>query len=101
MVELIIEPDPRECSICRERFAAPWMAERCQAQGPPPIEYHVGDVLVTRTEKSLVVVTRFRVHHAAGVICNVEGPCPHDVSYIGHRLVPMIFAGERTSIHRR
>lgn len=95
----IITPDPKQCSICKERFAEPWMAERCQAQGRPPIEYHAGDVLWTgRRNSNLVVVTRAQVHHGIGVKCNVEGPCPHDVTYHGHQLVPNTFGSERAFI---
>lgn len=93
-IPLIITSDPKQCSICRERFTEPWMAQRCEAQGRPPIEYHHGDVLV-RGERGLVVVTGVHVHHGIGVTCHVEGPCPHDVSYTGHRLASTFFGCER------
>lgn len=81
------DPDPRQCSICMERFAEEWMATRCQAQGPPIIEYRIGDVVANKAGQLFVCGSHW-VHHAFGVKCNVEGPCPHDVTYYGCVLAP-------------
>lgn len=77
--------DPKRCGICNERFTEEWMAARCAAQGRPRPLYRLYDVLAFRSGK-LAICTMVRVHHALGVKCHVEGPCPHDITYGGHFL---------------
>lgn len=89
--------NPLQCRICREAFKEEWMAQRCEAQGPPHIEYHSQDV-VANTRGILVVCTRYFIHHRIGYKCNVEGPCPHDIEYFGYELIPTWFGPERAFI---
>lgn len=91
------DTDPRQCRICREMFSEPWMAERCQAQGSPHIEYHVLDVMANQRGR-LFVCSFYSVHHGIGVKCDIEGPCPHDVTYHGYELVPMWFGDQHAWI---
>lgn len=81
-------PNPKQCAICRERFAEEWMARRCEAQGWPPVVYRRGDVVVTNRTGRLAVCWTVFVHHAFGVKCHAEGPCPHEVTYTGNFLEP-------------
>jgi len=87
----MIRPIDRQCSICREVFTEPEYARRCEAQGPPPMPYHVGDLLMRSRAKYLTLITFTRVHHALGVICPINGPCEHDRVYAGSRLYPTLF----------
>ena len=77
------------CSICHEHFRAPEFARRCEAQGRPPLIYHVGDVLFDNPT-CLRVVSKVSVHHGTGK-CPIDGPCEHAISYIAYRLYPTHF----------
>lgn len=81
------------CGICRETFAKPEFAKRCEAQGIPILKYRTGDVLMR--DKALLVVTDVRIHHAIGVKCHIEGPCPHDATYAGSFMYPKAFHANR------
>ena len=91
--------NPKECRICHEAFPEEWMARRCKAQGVPTLRYHTYDVLqMDRRAKCLLLVRYVRIHHGLGVKCLAEGPCPHDVSYAGHRFFPRDFGLDRAWI---
>ena len=77
---------PNICSICHEVFRTPEFAARCQAQGRPPLLYHVGELLLKKSAPDhLLLVTASMVHHGTAK-CPVNGPCEHAVSYAGSRL---------------
>ena len=79
---------PNVCNICLETFRAPEFAERCQAQGRPPLVYHVGDILLKEGKPPhLLVITNSKVHHGTGK-CPVDGPCEHVVFYSGYLIYP-------------
>jgi hypothetical protein len=87
-----------QCSICKETFRSPEFAARCEAQGRPPLVYHVGDTLLKKSAPdSLLVVNVCRVHHGTA-ICPIDGPCQHAVTYSGYRIYPTYFGLERAWI---
>lgn len=90
----MMQPADRQCSICKEVFTEPEFARRCEAQGFPPMPYHVGDVLRLKKAKHLLLITSTMVHHALGVICPINGPCEHARRYSAYRLSPTVF-GDR------
>jgi hypothetical protein len=84
-----------QCSICKEAFRDREFARRCEAQGVPPIVYHVGDILLSRYDPTcLRVVRTVYIHHGAGA-CPVDGPCEHAVSYMAYRLHPTFLGLQR------
>ena len=91
--------DPNTCGICHERFRLPEFAERCEAQGVPPLVYMVGDVLLRTRGRAankppLLVVRSHRVHHGTGVVCPVDGPCEHEITYWSYLLYPDHFGSD-------
>ena len=89
-------PNPRMCGICHELFAEEWMAQRCEAQGLPLLAYRVGELIKRKNDAhSLLLVRRIGIHHATGVKCHVEGPCPHDATYYCYRLYADWFGPDR------
>jgi len=90
------DKDPLRCSICHESFEKEQWARRCESQGLPFLHYRTGDLIRRGHDNdSLLLVRMVRVHHAVGVKCHVEGPCPHDATYYCYRMYADWFGPDR------